>query len=102
MSEKEVVCPCDLCGQEEATIEIRSWTLGGCEERWATAVCEFCEEDALRHQAESVGTAKRYGKIIREAVNASCSCGGKGPEDPGVCPACMVWHRLHKEGLVQP
>ena len=31
---------------------------------------------------------------IEQAVNASCTCGGKGPEDPKVCPACMVWHRL--------
>jgi hypothetical protein len=31
---------------------------------------------------------------LRDAVNASCTCGGKGPRDPGVCPACMVWHRL--------
>jgi hypothetical protein len=28
------------------------------------------------------------------AVNASCSCGGKGPAD-GCCPACSVWHILH-------
>ena len=31
---------------------------------------------------------------VQEAVDHSCSCGGKGPED-GCCPACEVWHRLH-------
>lgn len=31
---------------------------------------------------------------INDAVNASCTCGGRGPQDEGVCPACQVWHRL--------
>jgi hypothetical protein len=31
---------------------------------------------------------------LRAAVNASCACGGMGPNDPGMCPACMVWHRM--------
>ena len=29
------------------------------------------------------------------AVNASCSCGGKG-RDLGCCQACEVWHRFVK------
>lgn len=29
---------------------------------------------------------------IRTAVNASCTCGGGGPDD--CCPACAVWHTL--------
>ena len=28
------------------------------------------------------------------AANNHCSCGGKGPKDKGVCPACLVWHEL--------
>ena len=31
---------------------------------------------------------------IVNAVNNSCSCGGKGPDD-GCCQACEVWHRLN-------
>jgi hypothetical protein len=31
-----------------------------------------------------------------EAVNASCSCGGKGPLDDGVCQACAVYHRAKR------
>ena len=31
---------------------------------------------------------------LRRAVNACCTCGGMGPDDPGVCPACRVWHLL--------
>lgn len=31
---------------------------------------------------------------VMRAVNESCSCGGKGPDD-GCCQACEVWHRLH-------
>ncbi len=32
---------------------------------------------------------------LRDAVNASCSCGGKALGD-GCCPACEVWHRMNK------
>jgi hypothetical protein len=33
---------------------------------------------------------------VREAVNASCTCGGG---EPGACcPACEVWHRLRALG----
>lgn len=31
---------------------------------------------------------------LRAAVNAACTCGGSGPDDPNVCPACEVWHAL--------
>jgi hypothetical protein len=33
--------------------------------------------------------------IIGAAVNASCNCGGK-PLGEGCCPACEVWHRIHR------
>lgn len=33
------------------------------------------------------------------AVNRSCSCGGKGMDDPGACPACEVWHRLFGDAV---
>lgn len=29
---------------------------------------------------------------LREAVNASCTCGGAGPGEG--CPACEVWHQM--------
>lgn len=31
---------------------------------------------------------------IREACNDACTCGGRGPNDPLMCPACQVWHEL--------
>lgn len=31
---------------------------------------------------------------VENAVNLACSCGGHGPNDPEVCPACVVWHEL--------
>ena len=31
---------------------------------------------------------------IEEATMEACSCGGMGPLDPGVCPACVIYHRL--------
>jgi len=32
---------------------------------------------------------------LSRAVNEVCSCGGRGPEDEGVCDACMVYHLFH-------
>ena len=32
---------------------------------------------------------------LRIAVNKSCICGGRGPND-NACPACMVWHYMTK------
>lgn len=31
---------------------------------------------------------------VEFAVMSSCSCGGKGPDDEGCCPACEMYHRL--------
>ena len=31
---------------------------------------------------------------LGSAVNNHCTCGGRGPEDTGACPACLVWHEL--------
>lgn len=31
---------------------------------------------------------------VNYAVTDACTCGGKGETDPGVCPACKVWHLL--------
>jgi hypothetical protein len=36
----------------------------------------------------------RWHRAVHRIVNESCGCGGCGPNDPEVCPACMVWHRL--------
>jgi len=37
----------------------------------------------------------RYRGALREAVNASCTCGGAGPGEG--CPACEVWHWMRGE-----
>ena len=41
-----------------------------------------------------------YINSVRHAVNASCTCGGKGPDDE-CCPACEVWHRLQGLEIVR-
>ena len=38
---------------------------------------------------------------IELAVDKSCSCEGMGPNDEGVCGACLVWHRLVTDKLPQ-
>jgi len=35
-----------------------------------------------------------FKRKVSMACNEECSCGGKGPNDPGVCQACMVYHHL--------
>lgn len=46
--------------------------------------------------AESFGkradSAELQIERLRRAVNSHCSCGGKGPLDPGVCDFCSMWH----------
>jgi hypothetical protein len=56
-------CRCDVCGAP------------------CTATCDEA----------APGYGHEY--TLRNAVNASCTCGGRGPTDPEVCPACMTWHR---------
>lgn len=41
----------------------------------------------------AIGPSER----LRHAVNSSCDCGGRGPEDPQCCPACKVWHKMGGE-----
>jgi len=37
---------------------------------------------------------------MRRAVNAVCTCGGKGPQDEVICPACAVWHLLKRSQII--
>ena len=39
-------------------------------------------------------------EVIRNAVNESCSCGGRGPTDPEMCQACEVWWRIRYANTV--
>lgn len=60
-------------------------------------------ETALDSRLSSLDSRLFSENEIREACNASCACGGMGPNDPGVCPACMVWHQLfHPERVENP
>lgn len=34
----------------------------------------------------------RLNRAWERAINECCECGGKGPQDPGVCLACKVYH----------
>ena len=43
------------------------------------------------------GRAGAVKRAFHAAVNANCSCGGKGPRDRGACVACLVWHRSRDE-----
>lgn len=39
--------------------------------------------------------ALRLNGAWKRSVNECCECGGKGPQDPGVCLACKVYHLAH-------
>jgi len=47
---------------------------------------EAWEKEALLLQRRT------FVRILHLAVNDSCTCGGRGPDDPDCCPACSVWH----------
>lgn len=52
----------------------------------------------LRDQEAAWGpVADEIETTLRNAVNASCCCGGHGHDDPRACPACMVWHRMTRK-----
>lgn len=38
---------------------------------------------------------------VVEATNDECTCGGLGPEDPGICVACGIYHRLKAHARVR-
>jgi hypothetical protein len=38
---------------------------------------------------------------VQRAITATCSCGGRGPDD-GCCQACEVWHRLNGREIHNP
>ena len=48
----------------------------------------------LRDRERVESSRKARLAAIRDAVDATCSCGGLGPDDDGVCDACKVWHRF--------
>lgn len=35
-----------------------------------------------------------YKRRLKTATEAFCTCGGMGPEDHGVCPACKIYHAM--------
>lgn len=41
-------------------------------------------------------------RALDRAVNAECSCGGRGATDEFACQACMVWHRTMAAEIVVP
>jgi hypothetical protein len=47
----------------------------------------------------------RSGRDVERALTLAatdlCACGGMGPDDPGVCVACKMWHAVMRAlGLV--
>jgi len=61
----------------------------------ANGVCSICYDLRGREIARLENYQESLELQIRAweaAVNRMCSCGGKGPLDPGVCQACAVYH----------
>jgi hypothetical protein len=62
-------------------------------EKAEDAIRSLAKEEQETHDPDA---QPRYSEIqLQLAMESQCTCGGMGPEDPGVCSACMVWHDLH-------
>jgi hypothetical protein len=115
---------CVVCGERTTTVDANGEPYCGCDEEnrrpVPPAVCidghnhKCCEygrlHDALPYSsacgpALMDQAARRIAELeagemrrLRRAVNSSCSCGGKGPDDEGACGACRVWHAIRAMG----
>lgn len=69
----------------EALIDLRDQLTG----------CYLVDKEVPAHQSTQASVVGV--ESLRAAVNASCSCGGRGPDDD-CCPACAVWHRVAGHG----
>lgn len=57
------------------------------------------EKNRDKH-VEDLAAANRLNRAWEEAINAFCSCGGRSPNDAGVCAACRIYH--HAKGIEAP
>ena len=64
-------------------------------------VCAMCGWDHSRDKElmcfsnslyDALQERDRYKGALRKLVDHLCSCGGRGPNDEGVCKACVFWH----------
>ena len=81
---------CHDCGQPT---EISRYALDmtrqeGYRDKWLCWDCFMKRESTELGVPEPTVTLT----VLRQAVNARCECGGRGPDDPGVCAACQIWH----------
>jgi hypothetical protein len=51
-------------------------------------------ENARAELTECRRTCALLRHTILRTLTRRCTCDGAGPSDPGVCPACLVWHDL--------
>ena len=49
----------------------------------------------LADLAEAKGLSARVTDAVISATQEFCRCGGKGPNDSGVCDACKVYHAVN-------
>lgn len=55
--------------------------------------CLECVNDRyMKAQDDKIKALELQVEAWKRAVNAWCSCGGKGPDD-GACVACLVYHQ---------
>lgn len=94
MKPSQIDVQCDFCGDTKPVASSPSIA-----ERLAKRplsqfstvdVCLDCASEAVRLLTDG----RPWELDFADAVNASCTCGGKGPGDEGVCPACAVYHRV--------
>lgn len=57
-----------------------------------TALMALRSSEPILWVRERAGRGKGLIEHLRDVVNAHCTCGGSGPNDPGACEACLIWH----------
>ncbi len=87
----------DLATQyREMAGRLRDHSCGECGEAPAKSGDEIFSEIVAQARSKTAGGLDcQENECLRaklDAVNEHCTCGGKGPQDEGVCAACQDWH----------
>lgn len=55
-----------------------------------TKIIEMSECRCDANKCDNRKLIESIGNVIKDR----CTCGGRGPEDPEACPACLIWFDL--------
>jgi hypothetical protein len=56
------------------------------------AFCYDCK--CTEFESTEILNFRQFKHRLQLAIDSTCSCGGMGTNDPGVCVACKIWHEV--------